>query len=84
MQFSTEIQDLIDELEPHIEGDQGVKSLHDLVKRLGYDGHNFKYGTPIESFLSDNPGAIEAIHNWIINHADNEWVENLQATLPER
>jgi hypothetical protein len=43
------------------EGEQGVKNLEKLLSALGYHEHNFLHGTLIEVFLTDNPGAIEAL-----------------------
>lgn len=51
------------------EGDAGLDKLTKLIEALGYEGHGFKYGSPIEAFLSDNPGAQDAIVDFI-----GEWV----------
>jgi len=61
----------------HFEGDTGVKHLEKLVSDIGYKGHGFKYGTPVESFLSDNPGAMDAIVEWIKEQNVPEWIEAL-------
>jgi hypothetical protein len=64
------------------EGDPGVENLEKLVQTLGYDGHGFRFGTPIEAFLSDNPGCIEAILNWISEEARvPEWTETMVEVL---
>jgi hypothetical protein len=64
------------------EGDPGVENLEKLVQTLGYDGHIFRFGTPIEAFLSDNPGCIEAIVNWISEEARvPEWTETMVEVL---
>jgi hypothetical protein len=47
------------------EGDVGVDNLNQLCKALGYDASGFKYGSSLEQFLSDNPGACEAIVDFI-------------------
>jgi hypothetical protein len=61
------------------EGTTGVRNLETIAKTLGYNESGFRYGTPIESFLSDNPGAIEAIVEWIGKQNVPEW----QITLEE-
>lgn len=64
------------------EGDSGLDKLTKLLRALGYRGHSFKYGTPIEAFLSDNSGAVEAILNWIAERNETEWCEALESELP--
>jgi len=61
----------------HFEGDRGVGNLEKLLKEIGYKGHSFKYGTPVEAFLSDNPGAIEALIEWIKETNVKEWEDAL-------
>jgi hypothetical protein len=65
-----------------MEGDRGVKRLEKLLEVLGYKGHSFKYGTVVESFLSDNSGAIDAIVEWISNQDVEEWKARLEEELP--
>jgi hypothetical protein len=55
------------------EGERGVENFDTLVQDMGY-----RRG--IDEFLSDNPGAIEALLVWVGDHADNdgiEWKESL-------
>lgn len=56
----------------HFEGESGVQNLEQLVKDIGYDNG-------IEEFLADNPGAMEALVNWISEWADKgtEWKTKL-------
>ncbi len=63
------------------EGDQGLDNLTQFVIALGYKGHGFKHGNPIESFLSDNPGAVEALMTWITEQENQEWSDNLADSL---
>ena len=65
----------------HFEGDCGLDHLTKIVKALGYHGHGFQYGTPIECFLSDNLGAITAILKWIEDVEVPEWAESLQSEI---
>jgi hypothetical protein len=68
------------------EGDPGVENLNSLCKAIGYTGHQFKFGSPLEHFLSDNPGAIEEIIEWIIEWGENnaEWKSALESELEEK
>ena len=67
----------------HFEGDRGVERLENLVKVLGYPGTGFRFGNPVEQFLSDNPGAMEALVVWIEEQLDEspEWRENMTAEV---
>lgn len=53
-----------------IEGEKGIDNLNKLAKVLGYNEDGFKYGSPLENFLKDNPGAVEKILEFIANEAD--------------
>ena len=68
----------------HWEGDSGMKKFESLCEALGYDRTGFRFGDPIEHFLSDNPGAIDAIVEWMCERNTPEWVEALESQLPER
>lgn len=65
------------------EGDTGVDRLGKLVAVLGKYGHQFKYGDPVQHFLSDNSGAIEVLLTWIEEQVEEnpEWKENLVENL---
>jgi len=43
-----------------------------VTKLLGYDN--------VDEFFQDNPGAVDAVENWIIKHIDagSPWIERLQ------
>jgi hypothetical protein len=47
------------------EGDRGLDDLNKVCEAIGYRGHDFKYGSSLEHFLSDNSGACEAIIEWL-------------------
>lgn len=51
------------------EGPKGVQNFEKLIRALGY--HN------IDSFLEDNPGAIEAMFEWVKEQKVQEWKEAL-------
>jgi len=67
----------------HMEGESGLEKLEKFLKALGYKGNGFRWGTPIESFLCDNSGAIEAVINWVKEQNIPEWQESLEGELPE-
>lgn len=83
-----DMSDLVDEFCDfhslyHFEGDSGLRKLETFLKALGYKGHNFKYGSIIESFLSDNSGAVLAMMEWVREQNNTEWKDNLESELPE-
>lgn len=47
------------------EGDRGLDDLNKICNAIGYRENGFKYGSSLEVFLSDNPGACEAIIEWL-------------------
>lgn len=51
------------------EGETGVRNLETICEVLGY-GEGYMTGRAIEDFLTDNPGAVEAIFEFI-----SEWGE---------
>ena len=71
------------------EGQRGVKNLAKLVNALGYSDTINRYGQmaggacmgDIFVFLEDNPGAIEALIEWIGSRRSPEWKESLQAQV---
>lgn len=69
----------------HFEGDSGVENLEKLVEALGYKDTGFRFGTPVEAFLSDNPGAQELIVEFIREWTDknDEWKESLSTEKDE-
>ena len=69
----------------HFEGDSGLEKMNTLCEAIGYTGHDHKFGTPLETFLSDNPGACEAILEFISEWGDKlpEWREELISNMNE-
>lgn len=68
----------------NFEGDSGMARLNEIFETLGY-GHNYRYGSPLEAFLSDNSGACEAMLEWLAATGDHipEWKESLQGALDD-
>lgn len=52
----------------HWEGERGMENFEKVCKEMKYRGTGFRWGTPIEEFFGDNPGAIEAVMDWIREH----------------
>jgi hypothetical protein len=67
----------------HFEGDSGCEKLENLLSDMGYEGHGLRWGTPIESFLSDNPGAMEALLTWVREQDISEWQSALEESLED-
>ena len=67
---ATELFDrYMDEEFRSFEGERGVRNLETLCENLGY-GQGFMRNRALEEFLCDNPGAVEAVVEFI-----GEWVE---------
>ena len=75
-----EFDDLVEKFteDMHFEGDSGCEELETLCSALGYEGHRFRFGSPLEEFLSDNPGAQAALVEWVSDRGVPDWRENLQ------
>lgn len=70
------IHDYLDRNNIHsFEGERGVRRFEQFIKVLGYD--------TIEAFLIDNPGVYDVIIDWIADHGDNEWRDNLLGKIAE-
>ena len=67
-----------------MEGEQGVKSLETMCETLGY-GSGWMRGRAIEEMLADNPGAVEAVAQFLADWAvrNTEWNTALEEVLEE-
>lgn len=64
----------------HFEGQRGVRHLNKIVQEVcGYGG----YGNTVELFLEDNPGAVEAMVNWIREARCLDWQQNLEELVEQ-
>lgn len=75
--------DLYDALElvtddMRFEGEPGVENLETVCEMMGYRRTGFRYGSPLESFLADNPGAQSALLEWMADQEVPEWADNLE------
>lgn len=57
------------------EGERGIQNLENIVNVLGYAN--------LDEFLSDNPGAIEAILEWIGTQNVTDWKKKLTEAVDE-
>lgn len=64
------------------EGERGVRELGELCETLGY-GEGFMRGRAIEEMLIDNPGAVEAVVEFLRAWAvrNTEWQKKLEEVL---
>lgn len=51
------------------EGSSGMENLNKVAHACGYRKDQF--GSEFDNFLSDNPGVMEAIVNWVNDNADS-------------
>ena len=67
-----------------MEGETGVKNLDRMCETLGY-GTGWMRGRAIEEMLADNPGAVEAVANFLAEWAvrNTEWNEALAEVLAD-
>ena len=67
-----------------MEGEQGVRNLETMCEHLGY-GSGFMRGRAIEEMLADNPGAVEAVAQFLADWAvrNTEWNSALEQVLEE-
>lgn len=57
----------------HFDGDRGVQRLETVLSEVcGYGPYN-----TLQMFLEDNPGAIEAMLQWVGEQRNAEWENNL-------
>lgn len=63
----------------HFEGEPGVAKMEKVMKDVcGYAG---QWGGTMQEFFADNPGAIQAVIEWIGNVRVTEWKDNLEAMV---
>lgn len=66
------------------EGESGVRNLELMSEALGY-GEGFMRGRAIEEMLQDNPGAVEAVAEFLKEWAvrNGSWARRLEAVMEE-
>jgi hypothetical protein len=75
------LETYLNQKEMRFEGDRGLENLNTLVKDIGYKSHGFKYGSSLETFLSDNPACQEAIIEFIRTEMNKDWRDGLSDEL---
>ena len=67
-----------------MEGEQGVRNLETMCEHLGY-GQGYMRGRAIEEMLADNPGAVEAVAEFLADWAvrNTEWNAALEQVLED-
>ncbi len=67
------------------ESSSGLKNLNTLCSHLGYSEQSYKNGSPLEEFLSDNPGACSAVVDFIRDHMIRceEWQTALESHIQD-
>jgi len=67
----------------HNEGSRGFSCLCKLVAALGYRDRFYRGGpSDLMVFFEDNPGAIQAVVDWIEDNQDC-WADELESELEE-
>ena len=61
------------------EGARGVRHLEQIATEVC--GYTPDYSGVMMNFFQDNPGAIEAVVEWIGNQRHADWKENLEALV---
>ena len=82
-----DMEELLDEFNNfnsnyRFEGADGVHDFAGVVDALGYKMHNGRLNA-IHDFLADNPGAIEALIQWIGKQNFLEWKESIIKELED-
>lgn len=63
------------------EGNSGLVKINQICSDIGYAAHQFRFGSPLEQFLSDNPSAISWLLDFIEQSACQEWYDELESHL---
>lgn len=63
----------------NFEGERGIRNMKKIMREVC--GYGDGYGTVIENFFNDNPGAIEAVVEWIGSQGVRDWDSNLTALI---
>ena len=60
----------------HFDGERGVRNLKQVLTDVC--GYKDDWGGVLANFFADNPGATEAVLEWISAQQVSEWTENLK------
>ena len=65
------------------ESTTGLKDLNKICNAIGYQESPFAFGSSLEQFLMDNPGAMSAIVDWLGEQSGDSFKEELITHLYE-
>lgn len=65
----------------YFEGSRGVERMAQVFEMLGYSPTSGSRGMTIPNFFEDNPGAIEAVLEWVKEQNFNGWKDNVAQVL---
>jgi hypothetical protein len=63
----------------HFEGGAGVRSMKKIMKEVC--GYSDDWQGTLSNFFEDNPGAVQAVVEWIGEQNNTEWTSNLAAMV---
>ena len=63
----------------HFEGPRGIRHLEQIATEVC--GYTPDYSGVMMKFFEDNPGAIEAVVEWIGNQRNADWKDNLESLV---
>lgn len=63
------------------EGARGVRNLEKTLKEVC--GYSDAFGGVLRNFFEDNPGAVEAVLDWVGQQQPPEWAANLDSLVGE-
>jgi len=62
-----------------MEGERGVKHMETVIENVC--GYTSIFCGVLENFFADNPGAIEAVIEWIGKQHNADWKDNLETLV---
>lgn len=65
----------------NFEGSRGVERMAQVFEMLGYSPSSGSRGMTIPNFFEDNPGAIEAVLEWVKEQNVTRWKDNVAQVL---
>jgi hypothetical protein len=65
------------------EGEAGLKRFEKLLNAIGYEEDRTINSRAVVEFLIDNPGAIQALEDWVIEVDLPEWKEGILHDTPD-
>ena len=63
------------------EGDRGVKRMKQVMREVCGYGDSYMNSDVMQNFFEDNPGAMEAVIEWIGKQGNTDWKDNLESLV---